>query len=65
MNNEELDNPMRKIPRAFTGDLKVDKPMKVAAGVEAVFHAAQHVFGEMGVKRGLAAIANAESERWL
>ncbi len=56
MNNEELEQPNAENPEAFTGDLKTDKPMKVAAGVEAVYHAAQHVFGEMGVKRGLAAM---------
>src|SRR4051794_21200645 len=56
MNNEEPEQPNAENPKAFTGDLKVDKPMKVAAGIDAVFHAAQHVFGEMGVKRGLAAM---------
>jgi len=56
MSNEEPEQPNAENPETFTGDLKVDKPMKVAAGIEAVVQAAQHVFGEMGVKRGLAAM---------
>ncbi|TKK70964.1 FdhF/YdeP family oxidoreductase [Ilyomonas limi] len=56
MNKEEMETPNAENPETFTGGLKVDEPMKVAAGVEAVYHAAQHVFGEMNVGRGMKAL---------
>lgn len=52
MNKEDIDQPNAENPEEFTG-LKVEKPYTVAGGVEAVYHSAQHVFGEMNVPRGL------------
>ncbi len=43
-------------PATFTDKLKVKEPYKVAAGMEAVYHSAQHVFGEMNVVRGMKAL---------
>src|SRR5258708_22934247 len=43
-------------PETFTGDLKIKKPYKVAAGIEAVYQGAQKVFGETNVGRGLKAL---------
>ena len=56
MNKEEMEMPNAENPETFTGNLKADEPMKVAAGVEAVYVAAQHVFGEMNVGRGMKAL---------
>lgn len=55
MNNEEKDKPNAENPETLTG-LKKDEPQKVAAGVEAVYVAAKHVFGEMNVGRGMKAL---------
>jgi molybdopterin-dependent oxidoreductase alpha subunit len=44
-------------PEDFTGDLKIKKPYKVAAGVEAVYRSGQDVFKEAGVARGLKALS--------
>jgi molybdopterin-dependent oxidoreductase alpha subunit len=43
-------------PETFTGDFKIKKPYKVAAGIEAVYQSAQKVFSETNVGRGLKAL---------
>ncbi len=43
-------------PEAFTG-IKIKAPKETAAGVEAIKSALQHVFGEMGMARGLQTLA--------
>ncbi|HKG69090.1 MAG TPA: hypothetical protein VKA92_09495, partial [Segetibacter sp.] len=55
MEKEDIDKPNAENPEQFTG-LKVEKPYTVAGGVEAVYHSAQHVFGEMNVPRGMKAL---------
>ena len=52
--NLHLPNPEN--PETFTG-LKITPPKDVAAGIPAVISSAEHVFGEMGVGRGLKALA--------
>ncbi|MEO6638509.1 MAG: FdhF/YdeP family oxidoreductase [Ginsengibacter sp.] len=54
-NNEPLE-PHAENPESFTGDLKIKEPYTVAAGVEAVYHSGQQVFGEAGVIRGMKAL---------
>src|SRR5215218_1828030 len=56
MKDEDIDQPNAENPEEFTG-LKVGKPYKVAGGIEAVYHSAQHVFGEMNVPRGMKALS--------
>src|SRR5215210_1445916 len=55
MKKEDTDKPNAENPEQFTG-LKIEKPYTVAGGVEAVYHSAQHVFGEMNVPRGMKAL---------
>src|SRR5215210_626473 len=55
MKKEDTDKPNAENPEKFKG-LKVEKPYTVAGGVEAVYHSAQHVFGEMNVPRGMKAL---------
>ena len=50
-----LVNP--ETSQKFTG-LKTSEPKKVAAGIPAVISSAKHVFSEMGIARGLKALAN-------
>ncbi|MCK0157189.1 FdhF/YdeP family oxidoreductase [Cellulophaga sp. F20128] len=50
-----LPNP--ETPEKFTG-LNTSEPKKVAAGIPAVISSAKHVFSEMGIARGLKALAN-------
>jgi molybdopterin-dependent oxidoreductase alpha subunit len=56
MNTTSDDLPQAENPEEFTG-IKLTAPKKVAAGMGAVLSSAQHVFGEMDVKRGLKALA--------
>lgn len=49
--------PNAENPEVFTG-LKLSEPKETAAGITAVISSAKHVFGEMGVGRGLKALAN-------
>ncbi|RTE52538.1 hypothetical protein EHW67_15825 [Arenibacter aquaticus] len=44
-------------PEKLTG-IKTTQPKMVAAGIPAVISSAKHVFGEMGIGRGLKALAN-------
>lgn len=55
MKKEDIDKPNAENPEEFKG-LKVEKPYTVAGGIEAVYHSAQHVFGEMNVARGVKAL---------
>jgi len=50
-------SPSPTPPAKLTG-LKTAKPKEVAAGIPAVISSAKHVFGAMGVGRGLKALAN-------
>ncbi len=50
-------SPNPEPPEKFTG-LKLTLPKDVAAGLTAVFSSAKHVFGEMGIARGLKALNN-------
>ena len=52
---EEQQVPNPENPEEFTG-LRVTKPSKVAAGIPAVVSSVKHVFGEMGLQRGMAAL---------
>jgi molybdopterin-dependent oxidoreductase alpha subunit len=49
--------PHNQAPDKFTG-LKLSKPKAVAAGIPAVWSSAKHVFGAMGIARGLTALNN-------
>jgi molybdopterin-dependent oxidoreductase alpha subunit len=49
--------PDAENPEAFTG-LKLGKPKETAAGIPAVISSAKHIFSEMGVGRGLKALAS-------
>ncbi|MDL5513801.1 FdhF/YdeP family oxidoreductase [Arenibacter sp. M-2] len=51
------EKPKATAPAILTG-LKTTVPKKVAAGIPAVISSAKHVFGEMGLGRGLKALAN-------
>ncbi|MBC8769453.1 FdhF/YdeP family oxidoreductase [Arenibacter sp. BSSL-BM3] len=53
----EKPSPSPTAPAKLTG-LKTTEPKKVAAGIPAVISSAKHVFGEMGLGRGLKALAN-------
>ncbi|MCK0136740.1 FdhF/YdeP family oxidoreductase [Arenibacter sp. S6351L] len=55
--NLEKPSPSPTAPAKLTG-LKTAEPKKVAAGIPAVISSAKHVFGEMGLGRGLKALAN-------
>lgn len=48
-------NPNPENPETFTG-IKLGAPKTIAAGIPAVFSSIQHVFGEMGVARGVKAL---------
>ncbi len=50
-------NPSPTPPEKLTG-LRTSQPKTVAAGIPAVISSAKHVFGEMGVGRGLKVLAN-------
>ncbi len=54
--DKEIENPRAENPEEFTGELKIKKPEKVAAGVEAVYHSGKQVFGEAGLVRGMKAL---------
>lgn len=56
-NNHKKSNPSPITPEKLTG-LKTSDPKKVAAGMPAVISSAKHVFSEMGLGRGLKALAN-------
>lgn len=56
MEKEDFDKSNAENPEEFR-NLKVEKPYKVAGGVEAVYHSAEHVFGEMNIPRGVKALA--------
>lgn len=53
----EKPDPKPTSPAKLTG-LKTTGPKKVAAGIPAVISSAKHVFGAMGLGRGLNALAN-------
>jgi molybdopterin-dependent oxidoreductase alpha subunit len=53
----EKPYPKPTSPAKLTG-LKTTSPKKVAAGIPAVISSAKHVFGAMGLGRGLNALAN-------
>jgi molybdopterin-dependent oxidoreductase alpha subunit len=55
MSNTKAKIPNAENPEIFTG-LKLSTPKDVAAGVPAVLNSAKHVFGAMGVGRGLKAL---------
>ncbi|WP_245542558.1 FdhF/YdeP family oxidoreductase [Segetibacter koreensis] len=55
MKEEEIDEPKAENPEELR-DLKIEKPSTVAAGLKAVYHSGQHVFGEMSVARGVRAL---------
>jgi molybdopterin-dependent oxidoreductase alpha subunit len=52
-----IKKPNPEGPEDFTG-LKLGKPKDTAAGVPAVISSAKHVFGEMGIGRGVKALLN-------
>jgi molybdopterin-dependent oxidoreductase alpha subunit len=52
----ELEIPNAENPEEFTGII-LTEPKTVAAGIPAVISSVKHVFGEMGVGRGLKALA--------
>jgi len=54
--NETNAIPSAENPVSFTG-LKLGPPMNRAAGIPAVYHSLRHVFGEVGVLRGLQALS--------
>ncbi|MCK0191833.1 FdhF/YdeP family oxidoreductase [Arenibacter sp. F20364] len=56
-NNPKKVNPSPTGPEKLTG-LKTSEPKKVAAGMPAVISSAKHVLSEMGLGRGLKALAN-------
>lgn len=56
MDNKKPDEIHAENPETFTGDLKVEKPYTVAAGVEAVYQSGKQVFGKAGVARGMKAL---------
>ena len=56
MEGENTEDIHAENPGDFTGKLNIKKPEKVAAGVEAVYHGAKQVLGEMNVGRGLKAL---------
>ena len=49
--------PDAENPELFTG-LKLTAPKQTAAGITAVISSAKHVFGEMGIARGIKALNN-------
>ena len=51
----EPDTPNAENPESFTG-IRLEKPKKTAAGIPAVLHSLQHVFGEMDLIRGTKAL---------
>ncbi|RYD55957.1 MAG: FdhF/YdeP family oxidoreductase [Sphingobacteriales bacterium] len=55
MNSKDQQLPNAENPEHFTG-LKLSKPKDVAAGIPAVISTAKHIFGEMGLKRGVNAL---------
>ena len=57
MPNTDDNLPNAEAPEEFTG-LETKAPKKVAAGIPAVVSSAKHIFSEMGVSRGLKALAN-------
>lgn len=56
MDNNKQNTPNAENPEEFL-DMKLIKPKLVAAGMPAVISSAKHVFGEMGMARGLKALA--------
>jgi len=57
MPNTNKNSPNAEAPEEFTS-LETKEPKKVAAGIPAVVSSAKHIFNEMGVDRGLKALAN-------
>jgi molybdopterin-dependent oxidoreductase alpha subunit len=53
--HSDSSTPNPENPEKFTG-LKLGKPKEAAAGIPAVVSAAEHVFGEMNVARGVKAL---------
>jgi molybdopterin-dependent oxidoreductase alpha subunit len=53
---QKNNTPNPENPEVFTG-LKLTAPKETAAGIPAVLSSAKHVFGEMGIGRGLKALA--------
>jgi anaerobic selenocysteine-containing dehydrogenase len=52
----EVDKTHAENPETFTGEIKIKEPSTVAGGLEAVYHSAQHVLGEMNAGRGMKAL---------
>lgn len=55
--HQNTSTPNPENPEKFTG-LKLGKPKETAAGIPAVVSAAEHVFSEMNVARGVKALLN-------
>lgn len=53
--SEAQQQPNPENPETFL-DLKLTRPSKVAAGIPAVLSSVKHVFGEMGISRGMKAL---------
>ena len=56
MDDKETSLSKAENPEELSGNLAIDEPKKVAAGMQAVLQSAQHVFGEMSVGRGVKAL---------
>ncbi len=50
-------------PETVSGKIEVKDPYKVAAGMEAVYQSAQHVFGNMNVVRGMKGLLNMNQKK--
>ena len=55
--SDHHNHPNPENPEKFTG-LKLGKPKQAAAGMPAVISTVEHVFGEMGLSRGVKALLN-------
>jgi molybdopterin-dependent oxidoreductase alpha subunit len=55
--SDQHNHPNPENPEKFTG-LKLGKPKQAAAGMPAVISTIEHVFGEMGLNRGVKALLN-------
>ena len=55
--SDQHNHPNPENPEKFTG-LKLGKPKQAAAGMPAVISTVEHVFGEMGLSRGVKALLN-------
>ena len=53
---KEIEQTHDENPEELTDEIKIKKPEKVAAGMEAVYYSGKQVFGEAGVLRGMKAL---------